>query len=367
MPIVNVSSIFRYLNPCLPLFLEEQLPNMSPQHEKLLATLEFLEPDRHIQDRVYASVGRPPCSIIPVVRAFIAKSIMQIEKTNYLLYTLRTDDNMRRICGWDKPSDLPSESTFSRILARLSSTKELDALHEVLTRRQYQDTVVCHVAIDSSDIKAREKPAPKVKPVDKPKSNRRGRRRKEEQAASEQASTRIQRQVTIGWEEAVDELPTYCSRSVKRNSNGYRTCWNGFKLHAAVSDEGIPLSVFTTSAHVHDSQVAIPLIKKVSEQVTSFYDLADAAYDAKDIEDVSVQLGHVPIFDQITRRGKCSEVEPDRARRYQARTVVERFFSQLKDNYGGRNIRVRGPMKVHTHLMFGVLSIFAHVALHLPD
>ncbi len=367
MPTVYVSSIFRYLNPCLPLFLEAQLPNMSSQHEKLLATLEFLELDKHIQERVPALVGRPPHMIIPVVRAFIAKSILNIEMTNHLLSVLRTDDNMRQICGWDRPSDVPSESTFSRIFTWLSSTQELDALHDALTSRQYQDTVACHTAIDSTDIKAREKPAPKEKPVEKPKSKRRGRRRKDEQAAPEQASTRIQRQVTMDWEEAVAELPTYCSRGVKRNSNGYITCWNGYKLHVAVSDEGIPLGSFTTSAHVHDSQVAIPLMKKVSEQVTSFYDLADAAYDSKDIKEVSIQLGHVPIIDNITRRGRSPEVEPDRARRYRARTVVERFFSQLKDNYGGRNIRVRGPMKIHTHLMFGVLSIFAHAALHIPD
>lgn len=367
MPTVNVSSIFRYLNPYLPLFLEEQLPNMSPKHQNLLATLEFLELDKRLQDRIYAGVGRRPYSHIPVARAFFAKSIMQIQDTKHLWHALRTDGNLRRICGWDRVCDVPSESTLSRVFARLTATKELVILHEALTSRQYQDTVACHTAIDSTDIKAREKPAPKEKPVEKPKSKRRGRRRKDEQAAPEQASTRIQRQVTMDWEEAVAELPTYCSRGVKRNSNGYITCWNGYKLHVAVSDEGIPLGSFTTSAHVHDSQVAIPLMKKVSEQVTSFYDLADAAYDSKDIKEVSIQLGHVPIIDKIIRRGKRPEVEPDRARRYQTRTTVERFFSQLKDNYGGRNIRVRGPMKIHTHLMFGVLSIFAHAALHIPD
>jgi hypothetical protein len=340
---------------------------MCPKHQNLLATLEFLELDKRLQDRIYAGVGRRPYSLIPVARAFFAKSIMQIQDTKHLRHALRTDGNLRRICGWDRACDVPSESTLSRVFAQLTARKELVILHDKLTCSQHQGQVICHVAFDSSAIEVREKPASKVKPVEKPKLKRRGRPRKEEQTTPEQIPTRIQRQMMMGWEEAVDELPTYCSRGAKKNAKGYMTCWNGFKLHAAVSDEGIPISVFTTSAHVHDSQVAIPLIKKASELVTSLYDLADAAYDAKDIKDVCVQLGHVPIIDQNPRRVKCSEVEPDRARRYQARTVVERFFSQLKDNYGGRNTRVRGHMKVHTHLMIGVLCIFAHAVLHLPD
>jgi len=50
---------------------------------------------------------------------------------------------------------------------------------------------------------------------------------------------------------------------------------------------------------------------------------------------------------------------PDRAKRFENRTAVERFASDLKENHGGHFIFVRGGRKVHTHLMFGVLSIFA--------
>lgn len=366
MPTVNISSIFHYLNPSLPGMLDEQLPRMSPKHQQLLATIEFLGIEEHIQDRPYSGVGRRPHSNICVARAFFAKAIMQIQDTKHLWHALRADDNLRRICGWDRACDVPSESTFSRIFAWLSATKKLAILLDKLASMQYQGQVICHVAIDSSAIENREKPVTKVKPEAKPHRKKRGRPRKDEQEAQAQLPTRIHSQISMGWAEAMRELPTYCSIGAKKNSKGQASFWIGRKLHALVSDEGIPICVFTTSAHVHDSQVAIPLIKKASEQVVSLYDLADAAYDAKDIKDFSIQLGHVPIIDQNPRRIQCSEVEPDRARRYQTRSVVERFFSQLKDNYGGRNVRVRGDQKVHTHLMIGVLCIFAHAALHLP-
>jgi hypothetical protein len=41
------------------------------------------------------------------------------------------------------------------------------------------------------------------------------------------------------------------------------------------------------------------------------------------------------------------------------RSAVERANSNLKDNYGGRFIRVRGAAKVMAHLMFGVIALTA--------
>jgi len=59
------------------------------------------------------------------------------------------------------------------------------------------------------------------------------------------------------------------------------------------------------------------------------------------------------------------ELEPDRAEHYKGRTVVERFNARLKDEFGGDMVRVRGHRKVHAHLMFGVLLIFADQLLRL--
>jgi hypothetical protein len=56
---------------------------------------------------------------------------------------------------------------------------------------------------------------------------------------------------------------------------------------ADVNDWGAPISVALTAASVHDSQVAIPLMKLSSDRVDYLYDLMDAAYDAKEIDAVS--------------------------------------------------------------------------------
>ena len=44
-------------------------------------------------------------------------------------------------------------------------------------------------------------------------------------------------------------------------------------------------------------------------------------------------------------------------RRYNERSTVERVYGRLKDEFGGRQVRVRGYAKVLCHLMFGILAL----------
>ena len=45
--------------------------------------------------------------------------------------------------------------------------------------------------------------------------------------------------------------------------------------------------------------------------------------------------------------------------------TVERVLSRLKDEFGGRMIRVRGAVKVMAHLMFGILALTADQLLRM--
>ena len=59
------------------------------------------------------------------------------------------------------------------------------------------------------------------------------------------------------------------------------------------------------------------------------------------------------------RRGEKIYMDPATKARFAQRSSAERVNSYLKDNYGGRNIRVKGAAKVMTHLMFGIIAITA--------
>ena len=94
-----------------------------------------------------------------------------------------------------------------------------------------------------------------------------------------------------------------------------------------------------------------------SARAKILYDLADCAYDAEEIKTVSKKMGHIPVIDPNPRRGETLELLPDRKIRYRERSTVERVNSDLKDNYGARQVRVKGHWKVLCHLMFGIIAI----------
>ena len=110
---------------------------------------------------------------------------------------------------------------------------------------------------------------------------------------------------------------------------------------------------------MHDSQVSIPLMKLTSKKVNYFYDLMDSAYDAHLIKEMSKQSGHVPIIDRNSRGQDFVPMAPHEAARYKERSVAERANARLKDDFGAKNIRVRGHAKVSLHLMLGVVTLFA--------
>ncbi len=219
--------------------------------------------------------------------------------------------------------------------------------------------VVMHVSRDATEIAARQKsqkstPKPKAPPASPKK---RGRPKKGEVRA--QAPTRLQKQLSQTVEQALSELPRLCEKGTKTDSKGHWHFWVGWKAHIDWADGGLPLSVVTTSASLHDSQVAIPLTRRTAERVTSLYDLMNSAYDAKEIKQVSRELGHVPIIDPNRRPANSVPLEPASLRRYRERSVAERGNSRLKDEFGCRFLRVRGHAKAHLHVMFGILALFA--------
>ena len=94
----------------------------------------------------------------------------------------------------------------------------------------------------------------------------------------------------------------------------------------------------------------------------------DAACDSIAVRAHSVALGHKPIIDVNPRSSVDMQVAFRREkkarrtlglvfpeeRRYIARSGSERINGRLKDEFGGRHVRVRGYDKVLAHLMFGM-------------
>ncbi len=360
------NSIQTTLFPCL----ETQLGPLTEKQQQLVQTLEILRIEKRIP-RHFMLPGRPAKDRAAIARAFVSKAVYDMPTTRVLLDRLATDVSLRRICGWERKSDVPSESVFSRAFAEFAKTQLTQRVHEALIQQTHGDRLVGHISRDSTAIEAREKPAPKPPPPAERLKRGRGRPKKGEDRP--QQRTRLQRQGTMSKQAMLEDLPSHCDVGTKKNSKGYKETWIGYKLHIDAADGQIPISCILTSASVHDSQVAIPLATVSAQRTTSLYDLMDSAYDAEEIRQHSRSLGHVPLIDINPRGNKVlqQELEAEATRRrligfqlpedvrYNERTTGERVNGRLKDEFGGRHVRVRGAAKVMCHCMFGVLALTA--------
>lgn len=343
--------------------LEEELGELSSKQKQLVATLEFVQIEWFITTNG-SYPGRPQEDRRAIARSFVAKALYNMGTTRQLLERLASDATLRRLCGWERKSELPSEATFSRAFAEFSKSQLPERVHAALIEKYEAPRVVGHISRDATEIEGRERAAKKPKKAEETPKEKRPRRKKGE--APSKPPTRLERQQSMTLKEMIDDLPKDCDCGTKRNSKGHPEYWIGFKLHLDAADGGIPISCILTSASVHDSQVALPLATMTTQRVSSCYDLMDSAYDAEIIKEHSRSLGHVPLIDSHTRRGgEKQEFEPHEAQRYKERTTVERVYARLKDEFGGRMIRVRGSSKVMTSLMFGIIALTADQILRL--
>jgi len=360
-----ISWLKRTLQGCLFPSLEEcWSATLTDKEEQLVCILELLQVEGFVLRKTdNQGLGRKLSDREAIARSFVAKAVYGFPFTSSLIEALKTAPNLRRICGFERVSDIPGESTFSRAFKEFAESRLGPRVHEALVERCLKPELVGHISRDATAIVGREKPVKKP-PKEKRAPRKKGRPGKGEQRAPKE-QTRLERQVDQPVEQALKELPVLCDRGTKKNSKGFKETWIGYKLHADVNDCGLPVSVVLTAASVHDSQVAIPLIKMSSAKVDYLYDLMDSAYDAGPIYQVSKSLGHVPIIDKNSRGKQTIPMAPHEAARYNERTAAERFNSRIKEEFGAGNIMVKGAQKVMMHLMFGVLSIFADQLLKL--
>ncbi len=348
-------------------WLAEELGELTQKQQELVTTLEMIRIEEFIPSS-HGFPGRPPKDRGAIARAYVAKTVYNMPTTRALLDRLKTDISLRRICGWERISDIPEEWTFSRAFAEFAKSQLPGRVHESLIKKHYKDEIVGHNSRDSTAIEGREKPLKKEKVNQPPK--KRGRPKKGDVRIKE--PTRIEQQAAgMDLSDMLDDLPKACDVGTKKNSKGYKTSWTGYKLHIDSADGGIPISCVLTSASTHDSQVAIPLAKISHQRVTNLYDLMDSAYDVPQIHEVSQAHGHIPLIDKHPRRDSALKTElkaenkrcrvagyqPAEKIRYKERSTVERVNARLKDEFGGRVVRVRGHEKVMCHLMFGILAL----------
>lgn len=361
--------------------LGKEVEGLTPKLEKLIHTLEWVRIEEFVP--AWQGIGRPPRDRGALANGFVAKAVLGLPTTVALIDRLTVDRALRRLCGFSRWKKLPDEATFSRAFAEFAESHLAERVHAALIKAHLGQELIGHISRDGTAIEARERltlpvksevpiataqatlpemasPPVSAAPVEAPR--KRGRPRHGEVS---EPKTRIERQREQTLDKMLEELPRACDRGTKCNAQGYKVSWNGYKLHLDSADCGVPVSALLSSASMHDSQAAVPLSRMTAGRVTHLYDVMDAAYCSVSLREDSRNLGHIPLIDHNPRGGEKIEFDPASAVRYNERTVAERMNARLKDEFGGKNVWVKGHAKVMSHLMFGILALTADQLMRL--
>lgn len=358
--------------------LQASMGPLSPKEEKLMRILDLAKIETFVSD---VQVTNPPRDRTEMARAFVAKQVYDFQTTRALIDRLLVDQNLRALCGWRYRSAIPSESKSSRVFGEFSKRRIANRAHDAFIESYLSEILFFYNSTDSTAIEQREKPVKKEK-VKKVKQKR-GRPKSGEVRTPKKPTILEQQAKMKTTEEMLSIISTDCDVGIKQNAQGNRYKWIGGKLHLGVVDGDIPITAIYSSASVHDSSLALPMIKETSRKVSYLYDLEDAAYDAKTIKTFSQKNDHRPIIDinpknskalkkqkeDLSRERKMLErlglsVSPDK-HHYDQRSSVERVNAYLKDSYGCRNIYYQGATKVSAVLSFAVLAVCIHQSLKL--
>jgi hypothetical protein len=88
-------------------WLTEELGPLTAAHKQVVATLELAGVEAFVQ--MWPGLpGRPPCDRAALARVFVAKAVIGLPMTAMLIERPAVDKQLRRLCGWEHPGELPS-------------------------------------------------------------------------------------------------------------------------------------------------------------------------------------------------------------------------------------------------------------------
>ena len=134
--------------------LDQELDPLTAKLEHLIIILDTLGLEAFVAPPSRGR-GRPPDDRPAIARSFVAKAVLTIATTSALIERLQIDRALRRICGWERRSEVPSEATFSRAFAEFAAQGLPERVHEQLV------AVICKIisSVISRAMPQRSKPA----------------------------------------------------------------------------------------------------------------------------------------------------------------------------------------------------------------
>jgi hypothetical protein len=141
-------------------FLDEAIGPLSEPEKKLATVLELVRVEDLLPGRWWW--GRPELDRCALAKAFVAKKVCNLSSATELIARPAAEPPLRRLCGWERKCEVPSEPTFSRAFEGFAEMDLAERAHEALIREYEGERLVGHLSRDATGIPAREKAAAKA-------------------------------------------------------------------------------------------------------------------------------------------------------------------------------------------------------------
>ena len=203
-------SLFPRLEECY------QVP-LTDKERQVVAILELIKIEKFVvRSTSHQHQGRRLRERESIARSFVVKAVYGYPFTRTLIEVLKTTPPLRRICGFERVSAIPSEATFSRAFAEFAKSGLGDRVHDALVGNCLKPELIGHISRDSTAIRGREKPAKKPR-KQKAGARKRGRPARGEQRKPKEPE-RLEKQQALSAEDALKELPVVCDVGTKKDS-----------------------------------------------------------------------------------------------------------------------------------------------------
>jgi len=254
-----------------------------------------------------------------MIYSLIARIIERIPTIKDLLKRLREDILFRLDCGFSLAEKIPSASSYSRLIEKLSQGDALEQMQEQVIQQAMTEGFITDdtIAIDATHIEARDQAPAKQEQDEKPEPKKRGRKSKAEREAwlKQKQEEDLQKpiyekeiaaQLHESYMTLKKEIPQTPQWGVKKSSEGKHVFWYGYKGHLAVGTKSqYVLGALLSSGSLNDGKAAIPLMKGMKAKFKHFsfkYATMDAGYD------------YEPIYKQIRSSGAHAVIAYNRRR-----------------------------------------------------
>jgi hypothetical protein len=107
-----LSGLFNSIQNWLLPELEEEFGELTVRQTEFVRAVELINPLAFIDKYDWQGIGRNPSDRLCLLKAFIAKPIFKFTQTVTLIDAVNSSPVLRRLCGWESRSEVPSESTF---------------------------------------------------------------------------------------------------------------------------------------------------------------------------------------------------------------------------------------------------------------